>query len=49
MADNIIKQDDRMKQEEILQYLHPSLHSQHTSRPWVRALKELITLNYLLN
>jgi len=27
----------------------PSLHSQHASRAWVRALKELITLNYLLN
>jgi len=27
----------------------PSFHSQHASRPWVRALKELITLNYLLN
>ncbi|HGE71515.1 TPA: hypothetical protein ENX78_11810 [Candidatus Poribacteria bacterium] len=27
----------------------PSFHSQHASRAWVRALKELITLNYLLN
>lgn len=27
----------------------PSLHSQHASRPWVRALRELTTLNYLLN
>ena len=27
----------------------PSLYSQYASRPWVRALKELTTLNYLLN
>jgi hypothetical protein len=27
----------------------PSLYSQYASRPWVRVLKELTTLNYLLN